>query len=313
VLDRSTLPQLSGETFLTDGGLETVLIYEHGLELPDFAAFPLATSDRGRDLLRAYYAPYLDIAANLGAGFLLGTPTWRANGDWGRRLGYGPGDLAAVNREAASFMRDLRAARADRGRILIEGVIGPRGDGYAVDETMTAAEAESYHLPQIEALADGGADLVCALTLTYAQEAVGIVRAAGRVGVPVAISFTVETDGRLPSGQALREAIELLDAETDGSAAYIGLNCAHPTHFAHVLEDDGDWLGRLRAVRANASRRSHAELDAADELDSGDPEELAAAYRHLRERLPGLSVLGGCCGTDHRHVAAIAAATLRPA
>jgi S-methylmethionine-dependent homocysteine/selenocysteine methylase len=308
VTETMPLPQASGETFLTDGGLETVLIYEHGIELPDFAAFPLVRSDHGRDLLRTYYAPYLDIASRHGAGFLLGTPTWRASADWGERLGYSPGDLAAVNLESAAFLREVRDTRHDSSRILVEGVIGPRGDGYAAAEAMTAERAEAYHLPQIESLAEGGVDLVCAMTLTYAREAVGIVRAAGRVGIPVAVSFTVETDGRLPSGQGLRAAIEQVDAETAGAASYLGVNCAHPTHFRHVLEGDGAWLGRLRSVRANASRRSHAELDAMDELDAGDPDELGAAYRELREHLPALCVVGGCCGTDQRHVEAIAAA-----
>jgi S-methylmethionine-dependent homocysteine/selenocysteine methylase len=311
---RAPLPQLNGDTFLTDGGIETVLIFEQGVELPDFAAFPLVRSGQGRDLLRAYFEPYLEIARAHGTGFLLGTPTWRASADWGERLGYSASELAEANRQAASLLRVLRATRADAGRILIEGIVGPRGDGYAVGQTMTAAEAEHYHRPQIEALAEGGVDLVGALTLTYAAEAVGIVRAADRAGVPVAVFFTVETDGRLPSGQGLRDAIEQVDAETDGSAAYFGINCAHPSHFAHVLEDDGPWLLRLRAVRANASRKSHAELDAADELDGGNPEELGADYAALRARLPGLSVLGGCCGTNHRHVEAIGSAAVpRPA
>jgi S-methylmethionine-dependent homocysteine/selenocysteine methylase len=309
---RAPLPQLNGDTFLTDGGIETVLIFEHGVELPDFAAFPLVRSGQGRDLLRAYYEPYLEVAQAHGAGFLLGTPTWRASADWGERLGYSPAELAEANRQAASLLRVMRATRRDGGRILVEGIIGPRGDGYAVGEVMRPDEAERYHLPQIEALAVGGVDLIGALTLTYAEEAVGIVRAAGRAGVPVAVFFTVETDGRLPSGQPLRDAIEQVDAETDAAAAYYGINCAHPSHFAHVLSEDGPWLERLRGVRANASRRSHAELDASDELDGGDPEELGADYAALRGRLPGLNVLGGCCGTNHRHVEAIGTAVYGP-
>jgi homocysteine S-methyltransferase len=308
---RNHLPQLDGGLFLTDGGIETVLIFEQGVRLPDFAAFPLVRSGHGRDLLRAYFEPYLDIAASHGVGFLLGTPTWRASADWGDRLGYSAVDLAEANRQAASLLRVLRATRPGAATVLIEGVVGPRGDGYAVGQTMTPARAEAYHLTQIAALQEGGVDLVCALTLTYADEAVGIVRAGERAGVPVAVSFTVETDGRLPSGQSLADAVEQVDAETDGAAAYYGINCAHPSHFAHLLEDDAPWLSRLRAVRANASRKSHAELDASDELDAGDPDELGDDYRALRERLPGLSVLGGCCGTSHRHVEAIGAATLQ--
>ena len=192
--------------------------------------------------------------------------------------------------------------------VVISGCIGPRGDGYRVDNEMTAEEAQRYHEPQVATFADTAADLVSALTLTYAGEAVGVARAAQNAGIPSVISFTVETDGRLPSGQSLREAIEEVDDQTDGAVAYFMINCAHPTHFAHVLEGDGDWRGRIRGLRANASEKSHAELDEAEELDSGDPAALARHYRELQTRLPSLTVVGGCCGTDHRHVAEICTA-----
>src|SRR5262249_49292901 len=197
----------------------------------DFAAFVLLADRDGRDRLRAYYAPYLEIAAARGTGFLLGTPTWRASADWGARLGYSDAQLADVNREAAALLCNLREWHQARGPVLVEGIVGPRGDGYVVGEAMTAEQAEAYHLPQLEALAEGGADLACALTLTYAEEGIGIVRAARRAGLPAAIFFTVETDGRLPSGQPLRQAIELVDAATGAAAAYYGINCAHPSHF----------------------------------------------------------------------------------
>jgi homocysteine S-methyltransferase len=173
---------------------------------------------------------------------------------------------------------------------------------------MSVEDAALYHATQIGTFASTSVDLVTALTMTYVAEAIGIVRAARQSGLPVVIGFTVETDGRLPSGQPLRQAIEQVDAETDGATAYFMINCAHPSHFYDVLEPGAAWTDRVRGLRANASRMSHAELDEAEELDAGDPEELANEYVALRERLPQLTVLGGCCGTDHRHVEAISEA-----
>ncbi|WP_116996129.1 homocysteine S-methyltransferase family protein [Desertimonas flava] len=300
-----TLPQLSGDKpFITDGGLETSLVFQAGLELPDFAAFPLLDSESGRAALADYYAPYLSIAHRLGVGVVVDTPTWRANLDWGARIGYDDLRLAAVNRDAVRFVRDLAAERS--GLVAVtNGVIGPRGDGYVVGSTMSTAEAASYHGVQARAFDEAGADMISAITMTYAAEAIGIVRAAVAVGLPVVVSFTVETDGVLPSGQTLGGAISEVDAATDGAPAYYMINCAHPTHFAAALETDAAWLARVKGVRANASRLSHEELDAADDLDRGDTAELAEHYRELGSTLD-LRVVGGCCGTDHEHVAAIA-------
>jgi S-methylmethionine-dependent homocysteine/selenocysteine methylase len=304
-----SLPQLAGDrVFLTDGGLETTLIFACGLELPLFAAFPLLDDANGRATLRDYFGRYIATAREQGTGFLLDTPTWRANADWGAQLGYDAAAMDRVNRDAVAFARELREQAGGAPEpILISGVIGPRGDGYRADAQMTAMEAEAYHAPQARSLA-AGADLVAAITMTYADEAIGITRAAARAGVPVAISFTVETDGRLPSGQALGEAIEQVDAETLAAPAHYMVNCAHPSHFAGVLAEGGAWRDRIAGLRANASVKSHAELDAASELDAGDPAELAEDYAALRSQLRNVSVLGGCCGTDERHVAAVGAA-----
>jgi homocysteine S-methyltransferase len=304
---RQRLPQLDGRRFLTDGGLETSLIFLDGIELPEFAAFPLLETDAGTDALRRYYRPYALLARESGCGFILEAPTWRANRDWGARLGYSETGLEAVNRRAIALLESLRDEYEADEPFVISGCIGPQSDGYDPDEYLSAAAAETYHESQIRTFADTAADMVTALTLTYAEEAVGIVRAAVGLGIPAVISFTVETDGRLPSGQALSEAVEHVDRETDGGAAYFMVNCAHPTHFRHVLDEHGAWQERLRGVRANASTKSHAELDEAEELDAGDPAELAARYGELRDTAPQLTVLGGCCGTDIRHIAAIAA------
>jgi homocysteine S-methyltransferase len=294
------------DVLITDGGLETTLVFHEGVELPEFAAFPLLDRPDGRAALKHYFEPYLGIARAHGARFQLDTPTWRANRDWGARLGYDRAALDRVNRDAVAFARELVAANPDV-EVRVSGLVGPRGDGYVVGERMQPDEAQAYHADQIGSLAAAGADVISALTMTYPDEAVGIVRAATGAGVPVIVSFTVEMDGRLPDQTGLGEAIEAVDAATGAAAEAFMINCAHPTHFESVLEGGG-WRDRIRGLRANASRMSHAELDAAEELDAGDPAELAARYVQLRERLPALTVLGGCCGTDARHVAAIVSA-----
>jgi len=303
----SALPQLDGGTFITDGGMETTLIFEHGFELPEFASFPLLDNPAGREALREYYLPYIEVARRRGVGIVLDAPTWRASRSWGEKLGYSEDALVDVNRRGVALVEELKAEAAGDPEIVVSGCVGPRGDAYRVDAVMTADEAGEYHAAQVETLAETGVALVSALTLTYVDEAIGIVRASQRAGVPVVASFTVETDGRLPSGQSLGDAIGQVDGETDGAAAYFMVNCAHTSHFSGVLQP-APWLERLRGLRANASSKSHAELDESDELDPGDPAELAADYGELRERIPTLTVFGSCCGTDHSHIDAICAA-----
>jgi homocysteine S-methyltransferase len=299
------LPQLSAPVHIADGGLETSLIFLDGIDLPDFAAFPLVDTDAGRAALRRYYEPYLDIAAEHGVGIVLDTPTWRASADWGHRLGYDRSTLAAVNERAVELVREFAGTRPDVAAV-VNGAIGPRGDGYVVGSTMSVDEATSYHSLQTRAFARAGADLATAVTMTYVEEAIGIARAAITADLPVAIGFTTELDGRLPSGTPLREAVETVDAATDGQVAYFMINCAHATHFESALADGGTWLGRIKAIRSNASKMSHAELDDAEELDRGDLDELRGDYHRLRALLPDLRVIGGCCGTDHEHIAHLA-------
>lgn len=307
---RARLPQLHGDVLLTDGGLETSLIFDDGVELPEFAAFPLLGNEEGSALLRRYFDRYVAIAREHELGIVLESPTWRASPRWAAALGYSLDELDSLNRQALDLMAAVRDAAGDLPTVVISGCVGPEGDGYAPSSALSADEAEAYHARQLAVFADGPADLATAITMTYAEEAVGVTRAARAVDLPVAISFTLETDGRLPSGQGLAEAIAQVDAETGGGPDYYMLNCAHPTHFTDVLEAGAPWVERIRGLRANASRSSHAELDEATELDAGDPLELGAQYRELGDVLTGLSVLGGCCGTDHRHVAAIATAWL---
>ncbi len=305
---RQKLPQLDGDLFLTDAGIETTLIFHDGLELPHFAAFHLFRDEAGRAALERYFRRHAGIALEQGTGFIFESATWRASPDWGSRLGYSETEMAAVNREAIDLLAGLRRELADgRSPMVISGCVGPRGDGYDPGALMTPEQAESYHTMQINAFADSDADMVTATTMTNCSEAIGVARAASKAGMPVIISFTVETDGRLPTGQPLNQAIADVDAATGGWPAYYMVNCAHTTHFDDVLEDS-DWLRRLRGVRANASRLSHTELDEAEALDDGDPVEFGAEYAALRARFPWINVLGGCCGTDHRHIERIGAA-----
>jgi homocysteine S-methyltransferase len=316
-VERRPLVQLDGVPLLSDGGLETTLVFHQGIDLPEFAAFDLLRRDRGRQVLADYFRSYLDLAREAGSGFLLESATWRANPSWGAQLGYDNEELAEANRQAIALLRELRheaeAAAADGAPprpILISGCLGPRGDGYVADEQMSADQAEAFHRWQIAVLNRAGVDLMSAFTISAVPEAVGIVRAARQEEVPVVISFTVETDGRLPSGQPLGEAIEAVDAGTDAAAAYFMVNCAHPSHLSETLQQGGRWRERIGGLRVNASRKSHAELDQSESLDAGDPQDLGAEFRRLSEWLPKLAVLGGCCGTDQRHVQAIARSTL---
>jgi homocysteine S-methyltransferase len=309
---RHKLPQLRGGLFLSDGGLETSLIYHEGLELPYFAAFPLLRSEEGRAALARYFRSFLDVATKRHLGFILDTATWRANPDWAVKLGVGPAELDAINRDAVSFAIALREEfeRETGTAGVVNGVVGPRGDGYKVDYAMSAAEAKLYHAMQIASFKAAGADMISAITMNYVEEGLGIALAAQEAGMPAVISFTVETNGMLPSGIPIGNAIGAVDAATGGYPVYYMINCAHPSHFDQALAENQPWLKRIHGVRANASTKSHAELDEATVLDDGDPIDLGRRYRALQRSLPAMNVLGGCCGTDHRHIAAICEAML---
>jgi S-methylmethionine-dependent homocysteine/selenocysteine methylase len=308
---RNSLPQLGDGLFLADGGIETTLIFHEGLELPDFAAFHLLKTDEGEAALRRYFRTYADLARRFGTGLILESATWRSSKDWGARLGYSTEELAEINHKAILMLEEIRSEYQDDAMtVVISGCIGPRGDGYVPGDVMSVQEAEDYHREQVEVFAASSADLVTAITMNYVEEAIGIAQAARKAGIPVVISFTVETDGNLPTGQTLKSAIEQVDGATDGYPAYYMINCAHPTHFEHIVAEGGAWLDRVRGVRANASHRSHAELNEAPDLDEGNPIELGTQYARLKQRISSLNVMGGCCGTDHRHMEQIAEACL---
>lgn len=304
---RRRLPHEAGRLFLTDGGIETCLTFQDGLELPHFAAFHLMRDARGREALTRYYERYIAVARADGLGFILESPTWRASPDWGSRLGYTESGIVAVNQASIRLLLDLRTRHETAETpMVVSGCVGPRGDGYDPGQLMSVDEAADYHRFQIEGFGEAGADMVTAITMTNANEAAGIAQAATRAAMPVVIAFTVEVDGRLPTGQTLAEAIREVDAVTGGAPVYYMINCAHPTHFDDVL--DGPWVQRIRGLRANASQRSHQELNDSPDLDAGNPVELARQYRDLVRRHPQINVLGGCCGTDHRHIECIALA-----
>jgi S-methylmethionine-dependent homocysteine/selenocysteine methylase len=308
---RNHLPQLSGGLFLTDGGIETALIFHEGLELPYFAAFDSLKDDKGYAALQKYFRTYAALARRYAIGCILESATWRASPDWGAKLGYSVAALDELNRQAIRLLQGIREAyEHDTTPMVISGCIGPRGDGYNPAALMTEGDAERYHAMQAQTFRDTEADMVTAITMTYAAEAIGLTRAAQAAGMPVVISFTLETDGRLPTGQPLPEAIEQVDDATGHAPAYYMINCAHPTHFAATLAAGQPWLDRIRGLRANASAKSHAELDEAAALDDGNPVELGLQYRELKGKLTRLNVLGGCCGTDHRHVEEICKACM---
>ncbi|MGA8850436.1 MAG: homocysteine S-methyltransferase family protein [Aeromicrobium sp.] len=294
-------PLLTEPGYVTDGGLETDLVFHHDFDLPEFAAFPLLTDERGRAVLDGYYDSYVDMAHRAGLGVMLETPTWRANQDWGTRVGYDAPALDQANRHAVDLVRQA-ARRSPLTPALISGIVGPRGDGYVVAERPTVDEAAAYHSAQVASLTAAGVDLVHAMTITTPEEAMGVVTAARSAGIPVAISFTVEVDGRLPDGAPLGESIEAVDEMA--SPDWFGINCSHPTHIATAL-DGGGWQERVVSLRPNASTMSHAELDAMEVLDPGDLGLLTASFHDIRAQFPNLSIVGGCCGTSAGHVAAL--------
>ncbi len=303
---RTSLPQLSGDLFLTDAGLETDLIFNHGIEIREFAAHTLLPSSEGRTALNRYFNGFLDLAKERNAGFILDSATWKAHRHWARDLGSSPAELRAANEESVRFISELRDRFSDNAKpIVLNAIVGPCGDAYRPEVSISTDQAETYHAEQLGWIAGTEADMVTAVTFNQASEAAGLVRAARSAGLPAAVSFTVETDGALPNGQSLAAAIGEVDEASDSYAAYFMINCAHPTHFSNVLEDAA-WARRIRGVRANASRKSHAELDEAPELDAGNPVEMAQQYHVLEQQMPWLNIFGGCCGTDLRHVTAIA-------
>jgi S-methylmethionine-dependent homocysteine/selenocysteine methylase len=312
-----------GRTFLTPGGTETFLLFQQGFPLREGCAFEVFDDDAAWARLQdEYLRPILATAAAHGQGVLLDTLVWRAHPDFISLLGYRAEDLGRFNQLAVERTRDVVASWRSRAGaadvpVLLTADVGPRGDGYQVaDRELTPEAAHEYHRAQMEVLARAGVDLVCALTMTSVAEAIGVARAAREAGLPVIVSPTVETDGTLPDGTPLGELVRRVDDATGGLPLFYMVNCAHPAHVTPALEwarrvGEG-WLRRFKGIRANSSRKSHAELDNSPELDRGNPSELGDEVAQM-QRDYDLCVVGGCCGTDAEHVSAISAATARVA
>ena len=303
--NKTTLPNHSPHLFLTDGGLETTLIFLRGFELPCFAAFDLLKEEKGYTAIQDYYRNYLNIAKDFGTGFILESPTWRANPDWIEKTGYPTEAISDINKRSVQLLVSLKEEFQDAvPAIVISGCVGPRGDGYRPENKMTAEEAGVYHAAQIGVFSGTPVDMITAITINYVEEAIGITRAANAAELPVVISFTVETDGKLPTGMHLKEAIDMVDKNAEVPPEYFMINCAHPSHFSNDLNNSANeqWTKRIRGIRANASCKSHAELDEATELDRGNPRELGNDYKQLKEKFSDLNIFGGCCGTDEEHI-----------
>ncbi len=301
---RLNLPQLSGKICITDGGMETDLIFNQQIDLPEFASYDLLRTQQGYETLYEYFKVYAVLAQRFNVGLILETPTWRANPDWGKKIGDSPDAIHQFNLESVKLIEHIRDDfETENSPIIISGCIGPRGDGYTADSLMSATEAQQYHSTQIASFAKTNTDLVSALTLNYVEEAIGVTLAAQQYNLPVCISFTVETDGKLPTGETLEQAILAVDQATNNGPAYYMINCAHPTHIDHLFNNtEGRWLERLKAIRGNASCLSHQELDEAETLDDGNPVAFGIELGNLKNSSSHITVLGGCCGTDHRHI-----------
>ncbi len=305
---RLNLPQAADKLFITDGGLETVLVFQEQIEIAEFASIDLMRRPNGGAIISNYMTPYVEIAKSSGLGLVMETATWRASPDWGPKIGFGSeAELAEANCQAVALVSAMREANETPSTpIVVSGTIGPRGDGYDPGQIMSVSEAADYHSWQASIFAGTEADVVSAITMTNTPEALGVVHAAKAHAMPVVISFTVETDGHLPTGQTIQEAIAEVDDKTAGYPAYFMINCAHPTHFADKLATSEGWVERVRGIRANASKCSHEELDNSEVLDDGNPSELGREIAEIRAALPRVTIVGGCCGTDHRHIGEIA-------
>jgi S-methylmethionine-dependent homocysteine/selenocysteine methylase len=291
------LPHQTDQKFLVFGGTGTDLLFNRGVELPGFASFPLNEDPVAQTVLVDQMRDLINVAKAAGLGCIIDTATWMANRDRAAPLGYDPGRLAALNRQAVTLMRDLRD-EAEAGDILLGLCLGPSRDPYEKLEPMGVEAARDYHRIQIDLIKDMGVDLVNAYTFNQVEEAAGAILAAGDSGLPVALSLVIETDGCLDNGQPVDEAIAQIDALSGQQARYFMINCAHPDHIVPALTGNP----RLKGIVVNASRCSHAELNDATDLDDGDPDELGSQVADLVRRYPSLSVLGGCCGTDMRHL-----------
>ena len=295
-----------GRFYLSEGGTETEFMYKHGFELPHFAMFPLLDNPQALSKMREMFRSYLEVAAKHKICALMGGLDYRASPDWGELLGYSPAGLADANLQAIEFLREIAGEYSSQiPEILIQGLIGPRGDAYERNETITENEAEDYHAVQLETMKKADVDLAFAMTFNNISESVGVARAAAKIGVPLGISLTLDSTSKLSSGKSLVEAITTIDDETDQSPEFYAINCSHPFEFEPAIEP-GDWVKRIRAVRPNASKMDKIALCQIGHLEDGDPVELGVLCGDLARRYPHMDIWGGCCGTWDNHLNEIA-------
>ena len=300
-------PRLKDKIYLTEGGTETEILYKWGYALPEFAMFPLLDNPEADAVIRDMYRRYFDVAAEHNTGMLVLGHDYRASPDWGAKLGYSPEGLAEMERRTVRFLDEIRAEYSAKVTdAYIAGCIGPRGDAYGTGAEIGENEAEDYHSVQLPTLRETPADMAIAVTFNNIPEAVGVIRAAEGIGLPIGVSLTLTTESRLRSGPTLRKAVETIDERTNGAAAWFGTNCSHPLEFEPALADEGPWIERLRYMRPNAVKMEKLALCKLGHLEDGDPVELGHQMGDLARRYPQMDLLGGCCGTDERHLDEIA-------
>ena len=300
-------PRLEGKFYLTEGGTETEILYKWGYELPEFAMFPLLDNPEADECIRGIYRRYFDVAEANNTGLLIMGHDYRASPDWAKKLGYSLEGLAEMQHRTIGFLTDMRAEYDGRvSDVYVSGCIGPRGDAYGTGGDISEAEAEDYHSVQLSTLKETHADMAIGVTFNNIPETIGLIRAAKTIGVPLGVSLTLTPEARLRSGPTLKEAVETIDEKTDGAAAWFGTNCSHPVEFEPAISDAGPWTGRLRYIRPNASKMEKMVLCKLGYLEDGDPVELGKQMGDVARRFPKADILGGCCGTDERHLGEIA-------
>lgn len=294
--------QEPGRYYITEGGIETEIMYKWGFEMPHFAMFPLLDNPKAAEAIRGMYRRYLDVVAKYGHNALIGGFDYRASPDWGALLGYSAQSLHEANLQSIQFLRDVAAEyKNDIQECLVNGVIGPRGDAYLTKNVMSRAEAADYHSAQLSTLKDADVDLAWALTFGDPEEAIGVINAARQLSLPVAVAFSLDDSSRLNTGVEFADAVKRVDAETDGYAEFFALNCSHPEEFLPAISDD-DWMQRVRCFRPNAAKMDKISLCKLGHLEEGDPVELGAQMHAVQQRYPHIDIWGGCCGTCETHL-----------
>lgn len=288
------------DIIITDGGLETTLIYKYNIELPYFSCINLLKTDSGRNIIYNCLLNYVNISEKYNVNIIIETPTWRCSKKWSKLLNCENSDIEKINREAVNIVKSIKK---NNKKIIISGNIGPIDDGYVISNKLTIEELKEYHSEQIYILANENVDIISAFTINYVEEAIGITLVCKDINIPLVISFTLNIDGKLPSGMTLEDSIKYIDKYTNYYPMYYMINCAHPKHFISLFKDNNsDWIKRIKGIRSNASDKSHEELNNSKKLDIGNIVELSNYCKNIRKENKHINIFGGCCGTDENHV-----------